>query len=120
VGGLGLASTLSMGVLERTREIGVMRAIGARNSWIASIIQVEGLVIAVASWLAAIPLSIPMSAILGRAFGRIMVPVHPHLLPGAGGVLSWLAVAIVVSVLACAWPAMRAIRIPTAQALAYE
>jgi putative ABC transport system permease protein len=120
VGGLGLASTLSMGVLERTREIGVMRAIGARNSWIASIIQVEGLVIAVASWLAAIPLSIPMSVILGRAFGRIMVPVHPHLLPGAGGVLSWLGVAIVVSVLACAWPAMRAIRIPTALALAYE
>jgi len=120
VGGLGLASTLSIGVLERTRELGVMRAIGARSSWIAAIVQVEGLVIAVASWLAAIPLSIPMSAILGRAFGRIMVPVHPHLLPGADALLGWLGVAIVVSVLACAWPAIRAIRVPTARALAYE
>lgn len=120
VGGLGLASTLSIGVLERTREIGVMRAIGARSSWIAGVVQIEGLVIAIASWLAAIPLSMPMSVILGRAFGRIMFPVHPHLLPDLQGVLSWLAVAVIVSLAACAWPALRAMRVPTAQALAYE
>ena len=120
VGGLGLASTMSLGVLERTREIGVMRAIGADHRSIFTMIQVEGLVIALLSWVAAIPLSVPMSVLLARAFGRIMFPVPARLQPEIDGVIVWLAVAVAVSVAACAWPAMRAMRIPTARALAYE
>jgi len=120
VGGLGLASTMSLGVLERTREIGVMRAIGAPHRAILGMIQVEGLVVALLSWLAAIPLSAPMSIVLARAFGRIMFPVGARLLPETSGVIEWLAVVIVVSVFACAWPAIRAMRIPVARALVYE
>jgi putative ABC transport system permease protein len=121
VGGLGLASTMSLSVLERTREIGVLRAIGARHRAILTMIQVEGLVIALASWALAIPLSIPMSTVLGRAFGRIMLPVrNDAMIPDPGGILLWLGVVVVVSVLACAWPGYRATRITTAAALAYE
>lgn len=120
VGGLGLASTMSLGVLERTREIGVMRAIGAGHTTILGMIQIEGLVVALLSWVVAIPLSAPMSIVLARAFGRIMFPVGARLVPEAAGVLQWLAVVVGVSVLACAWPAIRAVRIPTARALAYE
>jgi putative ABC transport system permease protein len=120
VGGLGLASTMSLGVLERTREIGVMRAIGARHRTILGMIQIEGLVVALLSWIVAIPLSAPMSVVLARAFGRIMFPVGARLAPEPAGVIQWLLVVIGVSLLACAWPAMRAMRIPTARALAYE
>ncbi len=120
VGGLGLASTMSLSVLERTREIGVMRAIGARHRTIFSIVQVEGLVVALLSWLIAIPLSIPMSFILGKAFGRIMFTVPVTYLPNPTGAMSWLAVVVGVSIAACAWPAWRAMRVPTAAALAYE
>jgi putative ABC transport system permease protein len=120
VGGLGLASTMSLAVLERTREIGVMRAIGARHGAIHLIIQVEGLVIALGSWLLAVPLSVPMSRILGDAFGRIMLPVAVTYLPDGRGVTMWLAVVVSVSVLACLWPAMRATSVTTASALAYE
>jgi putative ABC transport system permease protein len=120
VGGLGLASTMSMAVLERTREIGVMRAIGARHRAIVAIVQVEGLVVALLSWLVALPLSIPMSVILGKAFGRVMLPVPVILLPESRGVVIWLAVVVGVSVVACAWPAWRAMRVPVAKALAYE
>jgi putative ABC transport system permease protein len=120
VGGLGLASTMSLGVLERTREIGVMRAIGAPHRAILGMIQVEGLVVALLSWLVAIPLSAPMSIVLARAFGRIMFPVGARLLPETSGVIEWLAVVIVVSLVACAWPAIRAMRIPVARALVYE
>ena len=120
VGGLGLASTMSLGVLERTREIGVMRAIGAGHRSILGMVQIEGLVMALLSWLAAIPLSIPMSIILARAFGRIMLPVPVNLQPDISGIVRWLVVVVSVSAVACLWPAGRAIRIPTARALAYE
>lgn len=120
VGGLGLASTMSLAVLERTREIGVLRAIGARHRSIFTIIQVEGLVVAILSWLIAIPLSIPMSVVLGAAFGRIMLPVPLTLMPEWSGVAAWLGIVTLVSVAACAWPAIKAMRVPAARALAFE
>ena len=120
VGGLGLASTMSLAVLERTREIGIMRAIGARHRSILAIVLIEGLVIGVLSWVIAIPMSLPMSVLLGRAFGRIMMPVPVAWMPEPSGVLLWLGVVVIVSVVASAWPAFRAMRITTAAALAYE
>ena len=51
VGGLGLSGTMSMNVLERTREIGVMRSIGAINKSIFQLVVVEGMLIGVISWL---------------------------------------------------------------------
>ena len=120
VGGLGLASTMSLAVLERTREIGVLRAVGATHRAIFTLVQVEGLVIALASWLIAIPLSIPVSVLLGKAFSRIMMPLPVRYLPEIEGVALWFAVAVIVSVLATAWPARRAMRVTTAAALAYE
>ena len=120
VGGLGLASTMSLAVLERTREIGVLRAIGARHGAILAMVQIEGLVISILSWALAIPLSVPMSVALGVAFGRVMLTVPVRLAPELSGVLLWLGVVVVLSVIACAWPAIRATRITTAAALTYE
>jgi putative ABC transport system permease protein len=120
VGGLGLASTMSLSVLERTREIGVLRAIGASHGAIMWMVQVEGLVVALLSWMIAIPLSIPMTIILSRAFGDVFVPLPPTYLPGIPALGAWLLVATVVSLIASAWPARHATRVTTAAALAYE
>ena len=120
VGGMGLASTMSLAVLERTREIGVLRAIGARHRDILMLIVVESLVIAVLAWLIALPLSVPMSVALGDAFGRIMFPLPRSFVPEVYGVATWLALAVVVALVASLWPARRAASIPTAAALAYE
>jgi putative ABC transport system permease protein len=120
VGGIGLASTMSLAVLERTREIGVMRAIGARHRAIIGMIMIEGLVIAVLGWIVSIPLSIPMNIALTKAFGQVMFTVPTHFIPDLRGVLIWLLMATIVSLAACAWPARRATRIPTAIALSYE
>jgi len=112
VGGLGLASTMSLAVLERTREIGVLRAIGARHGSIHLIVQ--------AGWLVAIPLSIPMARIPGDAFGRIFFKTPIALVPDPRGIVLWLGVVVVVSVAACAWPAFRATRVSARVALSYE
>ena len=92
VGGLGLGSTMSLGVLERTREIGVLRAIGARHGAILAMVQVEGLVVGILSWAIALPLSIPMSLVLGKAFGRIMLAGAGDLVPQLPAVLQWLGI----------------------------
>lgn len=65
VAALGLASTMSIAVLERTRESGVLRAIGATPSAIIAIVEREGLVIATISVLVAVPLSVPVTFVLG-------------------------------------------------------
>ena len=120
VGGLGLASTMSLAVLERTREIGVLRAIGARHGAIMRMIQAEGLLIVVLAWLVSLPLSAPMSVALAVAFGQVMFEVPAQALPSAAAAASWLLLVVCVSLLACAWPGWRALRVPAAAALSYE
>lgn len=120
VGGLALASTMSLAVLQRTREIGVMRAIGASHRVIGLVVLGEGTVVALLGRALAVPLSVPMSVAVARSFGRLMLPVPAGMAPEGGAVLAWLALAVVVCLAACAWPARSATRIPTAQALAYE
>src|SRR5690349_8790779 len=59
VGGLGLMGTMSLSVLERTREIGIMRAIGASNEAVFQIVVVEGICIGLISWLLGALLAVP-------------------------------------------------------------
>ncbi|WP_457353654.1 FtsX-like permease family protein [Roseateles sp. P5_D6] len=119
VGAMGLASTMGLAVLERRREIGVLRAIGARDSAILAMVQVEGLTLVVLAWLTSLPLALPISALLEVAFGRIMFSVPWRLLPSPATAFGWLGLMALISLIACALPARRALRIPAAQALAY-
>ena len=120
IGGMGLASTMGMAVLERTREIGVLRAIGARHRAIVAMVLTEGVVVALLAWAISLPVSIPMSMALAEAFGRVMFTVPTIYLPAFAGTMRWLLVLLGVTFIACLMPALRAVRIPTARALAYE
>ena len=120
IGGMALSSSMSLAVLERTRELGVLRAIGAGHAAILRMIQAEGFVIALLGWVVALPLSIPISSALAFAFSRIMLPVPVRWLPAADGLAQWLAVVVVVSLVSCSWPALRAMRVSVRAALAYE
>ena len=120
VGGMGLASTMSLSVLERTREIGVMRAIGASHRTIMGLVLAECAVIALLGWLLALPLSIPMSLILGYAFSQIMFNLPQVVFPGLVALLGWACWMLLVSLIAGAWPARNANRVPVASALGYE
>lgn len=120
VGATSLASTMGLAVMERRRELGVMRAIGARDGITMAMVQAEGLVVTVLAWLAALPLSVPMSLLLAEAFGRVMFPLPAPWWPDPAAAGRWLLMMMPVSVLACAWPAWRAARTPVAASLAYD
>ena len=118
VGGLGLAGTMSINVLERTREIGVMRAIGASNGAIRRIVVVEGVLIGAMSWVIAALLAVPFSygivALLGAA---LRFEVFYAFSPTA--MLFWLGAVMAIATLASVLPAWSASRLTVREVLAY-
>lgn len=76
--------------------------------------------VALLGWLLSLPLSLPVSVLLGDAFGKVMFAIPTSLTPEVGGALRWLGLVTTVSVLACAWPARQAMRMPVVKALQYE
>jgi putative ABC transport system permease protein len=120
VGGLGLMGTMSLNVIERTREIGVMRAYGASNQSIFRIVVIEGLLIGMMSWVLAIGLSIPISIYLARSIGEAFMDYPMAAAISPGGILTWAALVIIISIVASLFPAIRAVRLTVTQVLAYE
>ncbi len=120
VGGLGLAGTMSLNVLERTREIGVMRSVGAANASIRGIVLAEGVVIGLISWVIGTAVSVPICYLFGRALGAAIFgfPLKFTFSPMAVGL--WLPVVLLISVVSSMLPARRAVRISVREALAYE
>src|SRR5262249_56462220 len=80
VGGLGLTGMLSINVLERSREIGVLRAIGAGPGDLVRLVTVEGLTVAVLRWPVSVPLALPVGRVLSSAVGRLFLgaPLDYH------------------------------------------
>ena len=120
VGGLGLMGTMSINVLERTREIGVMRAVGASNSDIQGIVIVEGLVIGLISWAISILLSIPITGILCFGVGMAILTAPMPAVYGVTGIIAWLIFTLVLATIASGLPARRASRLTVRDTLAYE
>jgi putative ABC transport system permease protein len=120
VGSIGLTGTMSMNVLERTREIGVMRAIGAVDLEIVKSVVVEGMMIGLISWAVAVLLSFPISFLLLRIIGTAMINSEIPLSVTPYGMLIWLASVAVLSVIASLLPAHRAARLTIREVLAYE
>lgn len=116
VGALGLASALSTSVIERTREFGVMRAIGARSVDVLKGVLSEGLFTGLLSWMVAVPLSIPISMGVGNVLASISnQPLSLTLSPGAAGL--WLGIVMLASAAASLYPARQASRLTVRQTL---
>jgi putative ABC transport system permease protein len=120
VGGLGLMGTMSINVLERTREIGVMRAIGASNGDIQGIVIVEGMVIGLISWAISILFAIPITGVLCFGVGMAILTAPMPAVYGVTGIIAWLIFTIVLATIASALPARRASRLTVRDTLAYE
>ena len=119
VGAIGLGGTLSINVLERRREIGVMRAIGASSLTIAGLFIGEGLILGLIAWVVAVPLSIPMGQLFASVIGQV-VSLSIIYQFSWDGALQWLIIIIVLSIVGSAVPAIRATRVSVRESLAYE
>jgi putative ABC transport system permease protein len=119
VGAIGLAGTLSINVLERRREIGVMRAIGASSFQIARLFVGEGLILGLLAWVIAIPLSVPVGQAFSLVIGQVINFGVVYQFSETGA-LQWLIIVVVLSILGAALPAWRATRISIRESLAYE
>lgn len=119
VGGIGLMGSLGISVVERTREIGVMRAIGAPSRTIMTVFIMEGLLQGVFSWLISVPLAFLLAQPMARLLGRTMIEVELDYAFSGTAVLVWLLTIIFISILASILPARRATRISVQESLAY-
>lgn len=120
VGALGLMGTMSINVIERTRELGVMRAIGASDGAVQRIVIAEGLLIGLLSWLIGAALAFPAGAAISSAVGQVLFQVPlPYTFAG-NGVALWLGIVAILATLASFLPAWRASRLTVREVLAYE
>jgi putative ABC transport system permease protein len=120
VGSIGLTGTMGMNVLERTREIGVLRAIGAVDREIMKSVVIEGVMIALITWVLAVGVSVPVSYALLGIIGEAMMGSSIELALTAQGVVIWLAVVVLLAVVASLLPARNAARLTIREVLAYE
>jgi putative ABC transport system permease protein len=120
VGGLGLMGTMSINVLERTREVGIMRAIGASDRDMLMVVMLEGVVIAVLSWIVGAVIALPLSSFLSGLVGSDFVNAPLHDTFSSGGAFLWLAGVLIIAALASFVPAWRASRLTVRDVLAYE
>lgn len=119
VGGIGLSGTLAIGVLQRTREIGVLRAIGARSATIFNLFMLEGFLHGILAWLISIPVAYLLAEPLAKKLGQIMLELQLDFVFSTLSVGLWLAIILSIVVVASYWPARYATRIVVRDSLNY-
>ena len=120
VGGLGLMGTMSINVLERTREIGVMRAIGASDGAVVQVFMIEGVLIGLLSWSIGAALALPLSKLLSDAVGLAFWQAPLSYTFSPPGAVVWFVVVVVIAAVSSFLPARGASRVTVREVLAYE
>ncbi len=120
VGGLGLMGTMSLNVIERAREIGVIRAFGGSNGSVFRIVIVEGMVIGLLSWLFSLLLALPLTWVFCDLIGHSFLNMALAYNYSPGGALLWLSLVVILAALSSALPAWNAMRLTVREVLSYE
>ena len=120
VGSIGLAGTMSINVMERTREIGIMRAIGSSNGILMLMVIIEGYLIGIISWLLGSLLAFPISNLMSNAISVALFEASTTITYTPTGFLIWFVVVSLLSIGASVLPARRAANLTIREVLAYE
>ena len=120
VGLLGLAASLGATILERTRETGVLRSIGAGSRDISLLILLEAELTVAISLGIAIVLALPLSTVLGRVLGQLAFRLPLDFVLSGTGLAIWILGALTGACLSCAGIISRTLGLPLPRALAWE
>jgi putative ABC transport system permease protein len=118
VGAIGLFNALAMSVLERRREIGILRSMGATSGKVAQVFWTEGLSLGALAWVVALVVGIPAAYGFVRLLGALVLPVPFAFSPV--GLVAMLVFMLVVASVASLGPVVGASRVKIAQTLRYE
>lgn len=117
VAALGLASAMGINVVERTREIGVMKTLGATSRQITGLVMGEALAIALMSWVTAVAVSVPLTALVGKVVGMLAFRLRLPLVVDVPAAVVWSVLVVVLGIVAALVPARRASTLTVSDAL---
>ncbi len=134
VAAFGVANTMMMAILERTREIGLMKAIGATNRDVLTVFLIEAGLVGLTGGLAGVGLSLILQNVINQAMLNIssegggggFLPLDPSQIGGnlvvipTELIVAAIILAVMVGVVAGFYPAMRAAQLPPVTALKQE
>ena len=120
VGMMGLISTAGINVMERMREIGIMRSFGAGSRDILHIMIYENLLTGIISWIFAFFLSIPLSLFMNDYFGKTFLSKPLVNTFSTTGLIIWFGLIIIINVFVSIITAQKAIKLPINKVLSYE
>ncbi|MBL1418963.1 MAG: FtsX-like permease family protein [Alphaproteobacteria bacterium] len=122
VSAMGMGSAMGINVMERTREIGVLRAIGATPKMVIRLFVMEGFMVSALSVLLGILLALPLSAYGAKFFGNLILGENTPLdfTFSFMGFAITLIVTLAFGYIASRLPASKAIKISVREAIAYE
>ncbi|HPH96054.1 MAG TPA: FtsX-like permease family protein [Anaerolineaceae bacterium] len=120
VGSIGLTGTMSMNVMDRTREIGIIRTIGASDRAVMNSVMIEGVLIGLMSWILSVLASIPITSLMSNAIIMALFGAAAKFIFNPLGVILWLVIVLILSAISSVMPARKAASLTIREVLSYE
>ena len=120
VGGLSIASSISISISERKRELGILRAVGVNSKQMIKMISLEVIFMGLAGWLIGIIIAYPISIYTGNYFGQIFLHSNLNNTVSIFGTIMWFVISMVVSFISGYIPARVALNTNLSEMLTYE
>jgi putative ABC transport system permease protein len=117
VGGIGLSGALAISVMQRTREIGVLSAIGASSRTIYRLFLLEGLLHGLVAWVLSIPIAYLAAEPIARELGKTMLGIELDFSFDVKAVFYWLGIVLLLTWIASYWPARKASKLTVRECL---
>lgn len=120
VGAVALSATVASNTLERTREIGVLRALGGHFGTVARLVAIQSLALTLASLVIAIGLALPLSAVIVDQLSKRALYLTMPLQFSLEAIAGWSLASVSIAVAASVTPALRLVQMSIRAAVVHE